>query len=692
MTTTSFVKLEEVIILKIDLSGKIIYANDYAISILGIDSHILTTKFLKDIVIGHSPTEISNLILSLKTRQSMDLIFKANNSRYIYTISTIQAFESLVEIVAINLKNHHIPSAYSSNKPISSSLAQIEQNFYEQATQTILLLEQDIPPTEDIPLLIFRYDTKADQLIYAHSTKSIQSLIHNPVYLDKLTADDIDIHSLNKIKYYHKKALRTKKLEYGIEVQYHHKTRGWIWVYINSKYMQAENSDIMNILFTITDIHADKLKTESSLISLYDPITNLSTKEYLSKYFSSHKGDFMAIIYIDLDDFKSINDSLGRSSGDLILQSVVKRILQIDFANITIKRLVADEFVILLEDIETKSQVKDFIEMLKNIFREPFKVKEVNCKLSYSAGITLYPSDGEHFEDLLNNADIAMHKVKESGKRHYRFFDNSFKEEILNKMHIASDLQEGIKQSEFKLYYQPQIHLITKEVIGFEALIRWIRADGTIVPPFKFIPNAEETGLIIPLGTWILKQGCLFINKLKQAGYTNIHVAINISAVQIAQDNFVEKVEKIIKRTQVDTSMLFIELTETTLMKNIEENTTKIRALQDMGIKIALDDFGVGYSSLTYLQKFPIDVLKIEKSFIDDIGHTKKNLVGSIINLGHDLDLKVVAEGVEEFSQIPYLLEYNCDILQGYLFSKPMPEECVFDFLENINLSQLKNS
>ncbi|ONI44298.1 hypothetical protein AN641_07605 [Candidatus Epulonipiscioides gigas] len=446
--------------------------------------------------------------------------------------------------------------------------------------------------------------------------------------------------------------------------------------------ISRKNKLYYHLLDTVHLLSDKYLLEQQHLSFLYDTVTGSPNKNYFIKYFEEYKGNNLVFIYLDADNFKSINDSFGRSFGDAVLKEIIKRVNNIKDINYIIGRFYADEFLILIEDFDTMEKINDFMELLSNIFDIPFTNNGISFGVSYSAGISLYPRDGKDFEDLLNNADLAMHRAKAEGKRNFIFYEPQFRQTILEKIYMESDLRKGITNNEFSLYYQPQVDMLTNEVCGFEALIRWLKPDGRIIPPFKFITSAEETGLMIPMGAWVIEEACKFINKLNNIGYHDIYIAVNISAVQIAQKNFVSEFIEIIERTKVNTKQLHLEITETVLMKDIEVNTAKIRELQNMGMIIALDDFGTGYSSLTYLKQLPINILKMDKSFVDEIGSGKKNLVRSIINLGHDLELKVVAEGVEDKAQLDYLSYYNCDILQGYIVSKPIPENQAIEFLK----------
>ncbi|ONI39261.1 hypothetical protein AN396_08845 [Candidatus Epulonipiscium fishelsonii] len=452
-----------------------------------------------------------------------------------------------------------------------------------------------------------------------------------------------------------------------------------IFAGINNKNITTICTIDQNINTEEIEISAIKLQT----LNILDPLTQLPNSDYFNTYFERNSNSKKALIYLDIDNFKFVNDSFGKKAGDNTLKEIVNRLKSLDYPSYLLGRIMADEFIIILENIKHSNDILEILQLINTKFDETFTINGVTFGLTYSAGIAMYPQDGNNFEEVCSHADIANHKSKEDGKRKYTFYQSDIKYDALEKVYMQNDIREAIQNKEFCLFYQPQVDLKKCQTRGFEALIRWIKSDGRIIAPLKFIPRAEETRLIIPMGTWVLREACCFINRLKRRGYKDVYVAVNVSGVQLAEDNFIEVVKEIVEETKINAKNLHLEITETILMTNMKETTNKIRALQDMGISIALDDFGTGYSSLTYLKQFPINILKIEKNFVDDIGTNKKNLVSSIINIGHELNLKVIAEGVENKIQVNYLESFNCDILQGYLVSKPLPEAEALAFLKN---------
>lgn len=289
----------------------------------------------------------------------------------------------------------------------------------------------------------------------------------------------------------------------------------------------------------------------------------------------------------------------------------------------------------------------------------------------------MFPEDGQDLDILLRNADMAMYKVKENGKKGYRFFHNLFKEEFLERIHIENYFKKALDEQEFQLFYQPQINVNADSIDGFEALIRWDSPELGYLPPLKFIPIAEENGFIITLGEWILRTSCIYIKMLNDRIQANYKISVNISVIQLLQDDFANIVKNILEKTGLDASLLELEITESVIMESAKVITKKIAELREIGVRIALDDFGTGYSSLSYVKSLPITTLKIDKIFVDDIKNSDSNtnVTDTIIDLGHKMELTIIAEGVETEAQLAYLIENGCDVIQGYLYSKPLPEK-----------------
>ncbi|WP_235822075.1 sensor domain-containing protein [Gottfriedia luciferensis] len=424
---------------------------------------------------------------------------------------------------------------------------------------------------------------------------------------------------------------------------------------------------------------SDRKRAEHTIqhMAYYDVLTGLPNRnkfrKHLNEVLSQSTNQKHAILFLDLDRFKIINDTKGHTVGDQLLQSVAKRIESAINNKGMVSRQGGDEFIILLENKDTEK----VIEVAKSILREfatPFDVDHLEFFVTPSIGISMYPADGEDEETLIKNADTAMYLAKERGKNNYQFYSSKLAELATQKMDIEKWLRRALEKDELKINYQPQIDLETNEIIGVEALLRWHHPEKGMISPADFIPLAEETGLIVPIGKWILKEACLQNKKWQEEGFKPIPIAVNISVRQIQDEEFIESVTRILDEVGLKPNLLDLEITES-IMQDIEKSTNVLNQLKKIGLKISIDDFGTGYSSLSYLKHLPIDSIKIDKSFVDDIiNHsTKGEMVKTIIDMGHNLNFNVIAEGIEKKEQVEFLKQNQCNIGQGYFYSKPIP-------------------
>lgn len=459
------------------------------------------------------------------------------------------------------------------------------------------------------------------------------------------------------------------------------------WIRTRGKTLYNSQGEPYRIIGSHMDITELKdYESELQYIAYHDPLTGLYNRLYLYETAGTRLSHMKlddsntmldAMMFIDIDNFKFINDTLGHSFGDKFLLEAAMRLLTLTKYNYELYRLSGDEFVFYMKNVSDKQEIELYANKIMDSFSEPFSIDGNNISASVSIGISLYPLDGKDVDSLLRYADMAMYKVKQRGKKGYCFFNTLIKDEIQARVNIEMHLKKALENNEFILHYQPQIDVETKQIIGFEALVRWLSPEMGLVPPLKFIHIAEETGFIVPLGEWILRTSCQFCKTINSERNTNYKISVNISVMQILQDNFNEMVEKALIDTGLSPNLLELEITESIIMESPELIVGKLKALREKGISVALDDFGTGYSSLAYLKSIPITTLKIDKLFIDDISSDDSNttLTDSIISLGHKIGLTIVAEGVETTDQLKYLENNKCDMIQGYLFSKPLPPE-----------------
>lgn len=384
---------------------------------------------------------------------------------------------------------------------------------------------------------------------------------------------------------------------------------------------------------------------------------------------------YVWVVFIDLDRFKFVNDTLGHKAGDLLLKTVADRLQGALREYDTAARLGGDEFVLVLPERSQHKPDAHGLQRIMEAVANPVTIEGHAFFLTCSIGVSMYPSDGEDPEQLIKHADIAMYRAKQTGRNNFQFYTSTMNEQALERLRIESDLRNALERSELLLHYQPKVDVQSGRIIGMEALIRWAHPEFGMVSPGRFIGLAEETGLIVPIGAWVLREACMQNKAWQQAGHADLCVSVNISARQFGQKDLVQTIAAALDETGLDPRWLELELTESMVMTDVENAIGVMQQLKLLGVKLSIDDFGTGYSSLAYLKRFPIDVLKIDQSFVRDItvDFNDAAITVSIISLGHNLKLKVIAEGVETEAQLAYLRHHGCDEIQGYLFSKPLP-------------------
>jgi diguanylate cyclase (GGDEF)-like protein/PAS domain S-box-containing protein len=439
------------------------------------------------------------------------------------------------------------------------------------------------------------------------------------------------------------------------------------------------HSEIKGMYIIIRDLSEQAKSTELiKYMAFHDQLTGLRNRRALLDHLDSlvknklkKKAQF-ALLFLDIDRFKYLNDTLGHLVGDQILKQVADRLIDIQKENCTVYRQGGDEFIIVLEKADRHS-AGEFAQKVLCRFNESFYFNSQEYYITPSIGISLFPNDGKDAETLIKQADEALYSVKEKGKAHYQFYRSDMQSTGVNVIALEAHLRKAIERGELELYYQPQINLVTNEITSFEALLRWNSSELGFISPAEFIPLAEDTGLIIPIGNWVIDSACRQIKAWTGQSGKPIRIAINISPKQFMQLDLVRVIKNSIDKHNIDPSLLEIEITEGA-MQDTKETIPIMKRLKDLGIKISVDDFGTGYSSLSYLKQFPIDVLKIDQSFIRDIRYNGKDaaIITTIIHLGNSLGMEVIAEGVEEQSQVDFLTKADCEKAQGYYFAKPL--------------------
>jgi len=466
--------------------------------------------------------------------------------------------------------------------------------------------------------------------------------------------------------------------------------------------LEGKISHAVVVSHNVTEIKRSEEKLKH--LAFHDPLTNLPNRLHfvdrimLEISHAKRSGNMFALVFIDLDNFKKINDTFGHQMGDVLLQSVAQRLTKclregdsittredhIKYIDKTVCRMGGDEFIIIVPGLLDPKFTRIVVNRILEIFKVPFIIDEHELYITSSIGIALYPTDGEDPETLIKNADIAMYRAKDGGRNNYRFYSPSMSELTVELVKLENALHHALKHNEFIIYYQPKYDLSSNALIALEALVRWkSHIDGGIIAPDKFIPIAEETGLIIPIGEWVLNTVCKQTQQWHEKGYPMLGVSVNISARQFQDRNLVKKIRAILEETGINPNTLELEITESTMMQNIDSTIKILDELKKIGISISLDDFGTGYSSLKYIKKLPIDKLKIDQSFIRSMIPDDDNaaIVAAIITMAKQLGIKVIAEGVETEEQLSFLKDKKCDEVQGYLLCRPLPLAELFELL-----------
>ncbi|MDD5384335.1 MAG: EAL domain-containing protein [Gallionella sp.] len=458
------------------------------------------------------------------------------------------------------------------------------------------------------------------------------------------------------------------------------------------------SQDTTNYIAVFSDITGDISAAERiQRLAYYDTLTDLPNRALLSDRLdlaiahAKRSGYKCAVLFLDMDRFKNINDALGHSIGDQLLKSVATRLKECVREVDTVARMGGDEFVVVLDGMAETGNILTVARKMLHSLSQPYEVEGHNIRATPSIGISVYPEDGTDRESLIMNADSAMYHTKENGRNDFKFFVADMKTKVAEKLFIESDLRKALEHGQFVLHYQPQVDIKTGHIIGAEALIRWNHPTAGLISPAKFIPVAEESGLIVPLGEWILNEACRQNMAWQKAELPPISIAVNLSAVQFRQQNLCQLISKVLSDTGLDPHYLELELTEGLVMSNTNSAIATLNRFKEMGVHISIDDFGTGYSSLSYLKHFPIDYLKIDQSFVRDITTNPDDaaITTAIINMAQGLNLRTIAEGVETADQLAFLRLHSCDVVQGYYFSRPVPAT---EFADILRMSYLSKS
>jgi diguanylate cyclase (GGDEF)-like protein len=464
-------------------------------------------------------------------------------------------------------------------------------------------------------------------------------------------------------------------------LEFYRRDRSKKWVLANIRAVRDSQGEMVLIEGTIEDI-TDRKQAEAKVqfLAYYDALTGLPNRTLLQDRMQAalanarRRNEKLSLLFLDLDRFKIINDSLGHSFGDLLLREVAERLKKWARAQDTVARIGGDEFLIALTGIRDIPDVAVAAERIMDAMSREFVIQGRRFNVSCSIGISMFPEHGEDSETLIKNADAAMYCAKESGRNVFRFFTEYMNAQVVERLNIEHNLRRALESDELFLVYQPQAEIATGRMIGMEALLRWRSQELGLVSPDRFIRVAENSGLILPIGEWVLKTACLAACNWQTQGLPAIPVAVNVSAVQFRQEDFPSMIRGVLQETGLAPEYLELELTESLLLSSADVTLPVLHELKMMGVRLAIDDFGTGYSSLSYLRQFPVSKLKIDRSFVKSVATNSDDaaITAAIISMGKSLNLQVMAEGVENEDQIRFLREHQCDEIQGFYFSKPL--------------------
>lgn len=469
----------------------------------------------------------------------------------------------------------------------------------------------------------------------------------------------------------------------------------WLWHGIRlvayAVMIQYLLTSYVDLLHAMKQEIAERKATEARIefLAYHDALTRLPNRLLAKDHmemamsYADRSGNKVALLFLDLDNFKTINDSLGHSIGDALLLAVAARLGDCVRHTDTLAHLGGDEFLIILSDVHNTDVISDISDHLLEQLARPFDVGGHDLSTSFSLGITVYPDDGDNFETLLMKADTAMYHAKDAGRNTYRYHTEKMNLDAVEHLQIRNSLRKALERGEFVLHYQPQIDLESLMVTGVEALIRWNHPVFGLVAPFRFIPIAEDSGLIVPIGDWVIAEACRQAAAWQRTGLPRMTVAVNLSAVQFRRGDLEKTIQQALAGTGLDPECLELELTESILIQDTEKMLAKVRRLKDLGVKLSVDDFGTGYSSLAYLKRFNVDKLKIDQSFVRDMIDDPNDavIVDAIVQMARSLNLRTTAEGVENEQLLEALRTRGCDEVQGYYFARPMPAQDMLQYL-----------
>lgn len=708
-TLKNAVETANIIIICFRYDGIILEFNVNASKILGYDpKRIVNTVSVYDLLSPKEQQKLKRILDEHKkglTKKNFELSMVTENGKTEYVLFNLniigkESTSPVCELMGICITERVISETQLRDKheeltavyeELAASEEELKDQLDELIKQKMLLQEKDERHSlvvEASNIGIWDWDVKSDTYFYSQKWYDILEIekekilgnertyrINAILEEDRKIAEKAYSDCIHKRTPYYECEFRIRTPDGRIK-----------WIYEVGKALFDSRGQIIKMAGAHSDITMKK-ESEGRIhrLAFYDTLTGLPNRSKLiEKFYEIAKtpGRKIAVIIIDIDNFKLINDSYGHDVGDKLLVEVTERFNSLNIENTYLARMAGDDFALMIWDYEDERELTGIVTKVLSCIEGMTFIDNYSIVIEANIGVALYPKDANSFDILYKNADTAKFQADEKRVK-YAFYNQDMNDAILERLNLQNSLKSALDKNEFILYYQPQYRAADKKIMGFEALARWNSKDRGLVSPDKFIPIAEETRLIIPLGEWIMEEAIKFIKKIHELGHTDLIMSVNISNIQFIHKDFSELVINLIKKYDLPPKNLELEITESVMMGSMDNVINNMNKLREIGIQIALDDFGTGYSSLNYLTKIPINTLKIDKTFIDDIGLKKERdlLVESIVNIAHGLGLSIVAEGVETEEQYIYLLKHKCERIQGYYFSRPLPEDKVMDLI-----------
>ncbi|SHJ84335.1 PAS domain S-box-containing protein/diguanylate cyclase (GGDEF) domain-containing protein [Malonomonas rubra DSM 5091] len=672
------------LIQSVGIDGSLLFVNNAWLDTLGYSENEVATMTIFDVI---APESLEHCQLAFR-----EIMTRGSGGRFEATFQSKDGKKILLEgMVSVHLENGQ-PAA---TRGIFRNIT--ERKAVETALEKERSFLQTVIDGVSDPLMVIGLDYQ----VLLMNKASRDNLASRYAELSCLTCHQASHHSETPCSDNdHPCPLQeVRRSMQTVTVTHQHVTRsGELRVYelVASPYL-AEDGSLLGIVESSRDI-TDRLSMEKDIaerddqlefLTHHDPLTNLPNRLRANDRLrhamdkSRRSATQIALLFLDLDRFKNFNDSLGHASGDEILCEVAERLRKQVRESDTIARLGGDEFLVILEELKDAVGAATLAQKIQGALTEPIRIGGQDLPLTVSIGISTYPGDASNAEELLKCAEVAMYRAKEQGRNSYQFYTPDMNAHSHERLLLEADLRKALEQNQLVLHYQPQYELASGRVVGVEALVRWQHPEKGLISPNDFIPLAEETGLIVPLGEWVLKTACQQAVSWQSGGLIDLKIAVNVSARQFRQSGFLDSVNRILNETGLPPRWLELEITESTVMKNVSGTIKIMNQLHRQGISLAIDDFGTGYSSLSYLKRFPLSKLKIDSSFIADITHSANDLsiAKSIVALAETMQMDVLAEGVERQEQQELLQKMGCGYGQGFLFSRPLPATELEPFL-----------